>query len=75
MDVSSACAINQAQLGSQISIAVAKKVQDAQAIQGDAAIALIQAAARTGDGQTGIDGRIRQANHASSGAPGLDLYA
>lgn len=77
MDINTACGISQAQTSSQISMAVAKKVQDSQAAEGDAAVALIQSAASTGDGAAGIDGRIRQANAAAAqhAGPGVDVYA
>lgn len=71
MDINTACGITQAQTQSAVSMAVAKKVQDAQVQQGDAALALLASAARAGDP---IDARLRQANQQTSG-PGLDLYA
>lgn len=72
MDIDAASSINQAQTQTKVSYAVAKKVQDAQVQQGDAAIALLESAARAGET---IDGRIRQANQQASRSASLDVYA
>ena len=72
MDINAASALQQSQTQTKVSYAVAKKVQDAQVQQGDAAIALLESAARAGET---IDGRIRQANQQASQSSGLDVYA
>lgn len=50
MDVAATSAIAQADTRSRISIAVAKKALDAQRSEGDAAVALLKAAAQASSG-------------------------
>ena len=58
MTINDAAAIKQMDVQSQVSIAVARKAMDTQKQQGDAAIALLQAAAETAQGGNEFGGRM-----------------
>jgi len=58
MTIDDAAAIKQVDVQSQVSIAVARKAMDTQKQQGDAAIALLQAAAETAQSTNAYGGRM-----------------
>ena len=58
MTINEAVSIKQMDVQSQVSVAVAKKAMDTQKQQGDAAIALIQAAAETAQSGNEFGGSV-----------------